>query len=139
MFFDWHVDAAVWGWMVGALVGVIICSVMVLDAIALTRAARTDAERFIAWGDLVQWGAGFAIKVVGFYIGFWVLCLPPTGQLPDTGIERWAAAQGRWPLIGGLLVMVWGMDFRDVVLVALKRQLRAVLRQEAKERAEHDA
>lgn len=117
------VDAAGMFWMVGALVGVVICSVMVLDAIALTRAVRTDTERFIAWGDLVQWGAGLAIKLALVFIGIWLIRRSSTTQIAL--------------IVGG--VVIWVMDFRDIVLVALKRQLRAVLRQEAKERAEHDA
>lgn len=102
---------------------------MIVDSFRDRRIAITREERLVTWGDTVQWGFGWFVKMVGLFLGFWVLALPAAGTRPDNALEQWAIDHRRVIFSGSLLVMLWGMDVRDVVLIFLKRRLQRIARE----------
>lgn len=118
-----NVTPAVFLWLVGSLVGMGLNGYMIrLSYRRRRRLALSSAEEKITWYDTVQWGFGWAVKLIGFAMAVWVIALPPPLHPPTNAYQRWAVLHGRVILEVGLLVMMYLMDIRDGILVYFNKR-----------------
>lgn len=108
-----HMDGTL-GWVIGAVVGIVLNLYMITEALRDMHAATTDAERTIVRTDIVQWVAGLIIKSIGLALGLLVISL--------------SSEDGNDFLVIGMNLMMYGMDARDMVIIAFRRHARALLR-----------
>lgn len=117
-------------WEIGALIGVGLNVYMMWTAGGLIAVAKTNEERLVAWGRITQWAFGLAVKVVGLLLGLWAMSLPATGHPPTSELQLWAIEHRHIIFIGSLLLMMYGMDIRDAIIVFLEKRLEWWIRRE---------
>lgn len=132
-FWYFHATWETGAWIIGAMVGIVLNGYMIGQAQKNRAVARGPEERRIVLGDFAQWGFGLFVKIVGFLFGFWLLLLPMPGMLPEIDLQRWAIEHGRTIIIWSMLVMMYGMDVRDSILVSLHLFSHRRLRSEVEE------
>jgi hypothetical protein len=131
--FNFSFEAAAWA--IGAIIGIGMNAFMIHRTTYKRRIASDQHERRIVFADIIQWGFGMGVKCIGLWLGVWaIFLLPPAGEPPSTAIETWAATNGRTIFGVSMLVMMFGMDIRDGVLIALDEVGRRIFRREIRER-----
>jgi hypothetical protein len=121
-------------WMLGAAIGISLNIFMIHRTTYKRRIATDQHEKRIVFADTVQWGFGLFVKCIGLWLGVWAMfLLPPPGTSPDTAVETWAATNARSIFGISLLLMMFGMDVRDGMLITIDEVGRRVFRREIRE------